>query len=119
MQPLHAVLSFLPETLQENWVTALSVFAATLIILTIKSWLTPSEPPIDLANMVVPCGDITLEELTKYDGRDPFRPLYLAVQGDVYDVTKGRDFYGPGASQTRGLMTARFHIVSPSALAKH
>jgi hypothetical protein len=42
-------------------------------------------------------GDMTLLELSKYDGRDPFRPLLLAVRGRVYDVTLGRAFYGPGA----------------------
>ncbi|GAB4819871.1 hypothetical protein N2152v2_006917 [Parachlorella kessleri] len=41
-------------------------------------------------------GDITLDELTKYDGRDPYRALLLAVRGKVYDVTEGRAFYGPG-----------------------
>ena len=42
------------------------------------------------------CGDITLETLSKYDGRDFLKPLYFAVRGKVYDVTKGKDFYGLG-----------------------
>lgn len=69
------------------------------------------------------CGDITLEALREFDGRDPAKPLYLvrlrvasriawriprkwrlaemtgvrlqACLGDVYDVTRGWDFYGP------------------------
>jgi membrane-associated progesterone receptor component len=41
-------------------------------------------------------GDITLLELSKHDGRDPMRPLLLAVRGRVFDVTMGRPFYGPG-----------------------
>lgn len=41
-------------------------------------------------------GDITLEELSKCTGEDPFRPILFAVQGKVYDVTDGKDFYGPG-----------------------
>ncbi|MBC7173939.1 MAG: cytochrome b5 domain-containing protein, partial [Polyangiaceae bacterium] len=27
---------------------------------------------------------------------DPARPILLAVRGKVFDVTRGRDFYGPG-----------------------
>ncbi|PRW57859.1 steroid-binding 3 [Chlorella sorokiniana] len=42
-------------------------------------------------------GNMTLLELSKYDGRDPLRPLLLAVRGRVFDVTMGRAFYGPGA----------------------
>ena len=42
-------------------------------------------------------GDMTLLELSKYNGRDPMRPLLLAVRGRVFDVTTGRAFYGPGA----------------------
>jgi predicted heme/steroid binding protein len=40
----------------------------------------------------------TVEELAQYDGRDPSKPLLLAIMGRVYDVTKGWDKYGPGAS---------------------
>ncbi|KAL3138698.1 hypothetical protein ABBQ32_006452 [Trebouxia sp. C0010 RCD-2024] len=43
------------------------------------------------------CGDITLETLRKFDGSDFMKPLYFAVRSKVYDVTEGRDFYGPGA----------------------
>ena len=42
-------------------------------------------------------GDVTLAELAKFNGSDPYRPLLLAVRGRVFDVTPGRAFYGPGA----------------------
>lgn len=31
-----------------------------------------------------------------YNGRDPKKPIYIAILGDVYDVTEGRRIYGPG-----------------------
>jgi membrane-associated progesterone receptor component len=40
--------------------------------------------------------DYTLEELADFDGSDPQRPLLIAIRGYVYDVTRSRDFYGPG-----------------------
>ena len=49
-------------------------------------------------------GDISLQSLRKYDGRDPFMPLLLAVRGKVYDVTEGKDFYGVGKEQEYGLV---------------
>ncbi|KAJ1834850.1 hypothetical protein IWW55_003938 [Coemansia sp. RSA 2706] len=38
----------------------------------------------------------TQAELAAYDGSNPELPILLAVEGDVYDVTRGRHFYGPG-----------------------
>ena len=46
--------------------------------------------------------DFTLAELRRYDGTTAMdehngeKPVYLAVKGTVYDVSRGRDFYGPG-----------------------
>ncbi|GAA6024063.1 hypothetical protein JCM11491_001620 [Sporobolomyces phaffii] len=47
-----------------------------------------------------PSAPVTLSEteLRRYDGADPTRPIYLAIDGDVYDVTAGRDSYGPGGA---------------------
>lgn len=36
------------------------------------------------------------EELKPYDGSDEDGPILMAVDGDVYNVWKGRHFYGPG-----------------------
>jgi hypothetical protein len=36
--------------------------------------------------------------LKRYDGSDPSLPLYLAINGTIYDVSSGRRFYGPGGS---------------------
>ena len=40
--------------------------------------------------------DYSLSELSEYDGSDSTKPLLVAIRGQVYDVTRGRDFYGPG-----------------------
>jgi len=41
---------------------------------------------------------LTDADLKKYDGSDPKTPIYVAVNGTIYDVTNGRNFYGPGGS---------------------
>lgn len=33
-----------------------------------------------------------------YDGTDESKPIYLAINGTIYDVTVGRRIYGPGGS---------------------
>lgn len=41
---------------------------------------------------------LTDADLKKYDGSNPDLPVYLAINGSIYDVTAGRRFYGPGGS---------------------
>ncbi|XP_016983601.1 membrane-associated progesterone receptor component 1 [Drosophila rhopaloa] len=40
--------------------------------------------------------DFTVKELRQYDGNQPDGRVLVAVNGSVYDVSKGRRFYGPG-----------------------
>ena len=40
--------------------------------------------------------DFTLEQLREYDGRGKDGRVLVAVNGKVFDVTKGKRFYGPG-----------------------
>jgi hypothetical protein len=42
----------------------------------------------------MPQGDMTVAELKQYDGSDPTVPVLVAAKGKVYDMTKGRDYYG-------------------------
>lgn len=97
MQALGQVFQeALGSVLSSVWATSAVVFIATIVFLWVRSWLT-YQPPVVLTYQPVMCGDITLESLSKFDGRDFLKPLYFAVRGKVYDVTKGKDFYGPGA----------------------
>ena len=75
------------------------MFFGTLALLWLKSWWDMrGAVPLDIS---AACGDITPDELAKFDGQDPFKPIYFSVQGRVFDVTSGRDFYGPGASLSK------------------
>ncbi|PVH93168.1 cytochrome b5, partial [Periconia macrospinosa] len=41
---------------------------------------------------------LTDDELRGYDGTDPSKPIYLALNGTIYDVSSARMTYGPGGS---------------------
>lgn len=48
-----------------------------------------------------PPRNFTLEQLSQYDGTkdeksNEDKPVYLSMNGIVFDVTQGRNFYGPG-----------------------
>lgn len=54
-----------------------------------------SEPaPAPAAEPALPT--FTKKTLSRYDGTDPELPIYLALEGKVYDVTAGAEFYEPG-----------------------
>jgi len=64
--------------------------------------------------------DMTLQELRKYDGNGPEGRVLVAVLGKIYDVTRGKKFYGPGGpysgfsgrDASRGLATFNVDAVS-------
>jgi len=41
---------------------------------------------------------LTPEQLALFDGADPRKPIYLAINGTIFDVSEGRHTYGPGGS---------------------
>jgi membrane-associated progesterone receptor component len=44
---------------------------------------------------VVPARAFSADEVARHDGSDPSLPLMLTIGGTVYDITPGRNFYGP------------------------
>ncbi|XP_059629293.1 membrane steroid-binding protein 2-like [Cornus florida] len=55
----------------------------------VEEEMEPLPPPVQL-------GEITEEELKAYDGKDPKKPLLMAIKSQIYDVSQSRMFYGPG-----------------------
>lgn len=49
-------------------------------------------------NNSTPVRVLSSRELSLYDGKEGSKGLYLAVLGQVFDVTKGHKHYGPGGA---------------------
>lgn len=70
----------------------------TIFILLVVDWLILRNISPVLGESTHNLPTFTLEELSKYDGNDKSMPIYLALDGYVYDVSAGRDkFYAPGS----------------------
>ena len=39
---------------------------------------------------------LTPAQLAQYDGKDPTKPIYMAINGTIYDVSASPQMYGPG-----------------------
>ncbi|KAK4141988.1 cytochrome b5-like heme/steroid binding domain-containing protein [Dichotomopilus funicola] len=55
---------------------------------------------------------LTPSELATYNGSDPSKPLYLAINGTIYDVSSNARTYGPGGSYQyfSGVDAARAYV---------
>ncbi|XP_040569152.1 neuferricin [Lepeophtheirus salmonis] len=73
----------------------------------------------DLPINTLPSGEriFTKDELKLYDGSSVKRGIYLAILGQVFDVTRGREYYGPnggysffsGKDASRAFVTGEFN----------
>ena len=50
----------------------------------------------DEHDAVVVSREFHLDELKEFNGSQPDKPIYIALLGEVYDVTSSRRLYGPG-----------------------
>lgn len=72
---------------------------AVIIYLVFKIFKSRNETPVQVApepQLPKLRRDFTVEELKKYDGNGSDGRILVAVNGKVFDVTKGKRFYGPG-----------------------
>jgi len=85
----------------------INVILFTLIVILVKQLFTPA-PSITAADLPkevqIPVREYTVSELRQFDGLTPSKEhrgekaIYLAVSGTVFDVTRGKSFYGPGSA---------------------
>lgn len=94
--------SFLGSLLKEIFTSPLNVFllgVCTVLIYKIfrssdgsGGATGPVEPPVPKMKRQ----DMTLEQLKQYDGMGEHGRVCVAVNGKIFDVTRGTKFYGPG-----------------------
>ncbi|KAF2133525.1 cytochrome b5 [Dothidotthia symphoricarpi CBS 119687] len=105
-----------PATHAQSPVTPINLVLLTVFVILVYLRLKPSAPQV-LPRAPPPTvfRTFTPPELFPYNGLNGM-PVYLAVRGRVFDVTSGRNFYGPGGpyanfagrDASRGLASGSF-----------
>ncbi|KAK0082059.1 hypothetical protein PV325_011142 [Microctonus aethiopoides] len=110
------------ESLISNFISEIIKSPINLLLVAVIAFLvykifrskTKNEPPVQEYKQLPRIRrDFTIEDLKKYDGKGPDGRILIAVNGSVYDATRGRKFYGPdgpyaafgGRDASRGLAT--------------
>lgn len=75
---------------------ALVAIITFLVFKIFKSQQPPKPSPPSAPELPKLRRDFTVAELKAYDGNQPDGRVLVAVNGTVYDVTRGKRFYGPG-----------------------
>lgn len=88
--------SIIVEIIQSPVNLALVCIISYLVYKIWKSRQAPAAGPPPEPQLPKLRRDFTVSELRKYDGKQPDGRVLVAVNGNVYDVTRGKRFYGPG-----------------------
>lgn len=88
--------SFIAEIVRSPVNLALVGLIAFLVYKIVKTRTRTEEPVQETKKLPKLRRDFAIEELSKYDGKGPDGRILVAVNGSVYDVTRGARFYGPG-----------------------
>ena len=94
--PAQGIEGFLSEVINSPIDLALVAVISVLIYKIYKSRTRQNEPVPVYKQLPKLRRDFTIEELREYDGTKPDGRILVALNGKVFDVTRGSTFYGPG-----------------------
>lgn len=93
-------VGFLTSVINEIIYSPLNLVLVTIITILVykifRSRQQPAAAPPPEPELPKLRKDFTVAELKAFDGTQPDGRVLVAVNGTVYDVTKGKRFYGPG-----------------------
>ena len=97
-------LNLFQRLLQDIYTSPINLILVILIIvLLVKLFLLKRKPTSPTSTVKaqpqlpkMPKQDLTLEELRRYNGSDSDGRTLTVIYGDIFDVSRRSDLYGPG-----------------------
>ena len=95
----------LQRLIHDIWTSPINLILVGLIVfLLVKLFLLRQKKPADRSDAPKPPvqlpkmakGDLTVAELRGYNGTDSNGRILTAIYGDIFDVSRRSDLYGPG-----------------------
>jgi hypothetical protein len=63
---------------------------------------------------LVPMKTFTLQQLAQHDGSNPDVPMLISIRGVVFDVSTGKQFYGPNGERPQQQLQQQLVLSSNS-----
>lgn len=113
------VAAFVDEIVGSPVNIALVAIMVLLVYKIFKSKTKPEEPAPEV-RLPKLHRDFFTEELLPYDGTGPDGRILIAVNGNVYDVTRGgKMFYGPGMRRKKKKRKCKLRVSTHLALGNY
>jgi len=98
------IFSLLQRLIHDIWTSPINLILVLLIIfLLVKLFLLKRKPTNNSSTSKAPPQlpkmakqDLTVEQLRTYNGPDSNGRILTAIYGDIFDVSRRSDLYGPG-----------------------
>jgi predicted heme/steroid binding protein len=77
------------------------LYIGALLLISVVGWYTVHVVDTHTQNRIISASStlmrLTLDELSHFDGSSTTLPIYIGLDGFIYDVSTGKSFYAPGA----------------------
>ena len=102
---IDQTVALLQRLMHDIWTSPINLILVGLIVfLLVKLFLLKQKKPVDRSDVPkppvqlpkMPKGDLTVDELRGYNGTDSNGRILTVIYGDIFDVSRRSDLYGPG-----------------------
>lgn len=89
---LVMIMNLKPK-MTKKWLLLLLIIPLTVFCFGYYQRVKQAQATQELVSQNINLPEMSLTELAQFDGSDSSKPIYIGMNGLVYDVSAGRDYY--------------------------